>query len=97
MLLDGRLCDDEIGRDLPGRGRRHEGVVRQRGAAQGGQHVEFPPGQVRYGGTAQFSLGGEILAGQPADPAPRRAERHHVAVLQDPASHRAAVHPGPVA
>jgi len=36
VLLDRRLGDDQVGRDLACGGRGHEGIVGQRGPAQGG-------------------------------------------------------------
>ncbi len=74
VLFDRRLGHDQVPGDLPGRRRGHERIVGQRGAAQRGQHVEFPPGQLRHGGTPQLGLGGQVLSwsGRRPGTGPRR-------------------------
>jgi hypothetical protein len=96
MLLDRRLGDHQVGRDLVRRGRRGKGLVGERGPAQRGQHVPLTAGELGHGRTAQLGLGGDLLLRDAADPAARRAETQHVALVQDPAGDGTPVHPGSV-
>jgi len=96
VLLDRRLGDHQVGGDLVRRRRGGEGLVGQRGPAQRGQHVQLAAGQLGHGRTAQLGLGGDLFLRDAADPAARRAETQHVAVVQDPAGDGTPVHPGSV-
>ena len=69
MLLDRRLRHDQVGGDLAGRRGGDERLVGQGRAAQRGEHVQFPAGQLGAGRAPQLDLGGEVLTGDPADPA----------------------------
>ena len=61
MLLDRRFGDDEVGRDLAGRGRGDECLVREGGPAQRGEHVGLATGQFGSRLPAQSDLGGDVL------------------------------------
>jgi hypothetical protein len=61
VLLDRCLRHDQVARDLLGRGRRDEGVVGERGAAQRYQHVKLAPRQLGGRGAAEFRIGGELF------------------------------------
>jgi len=93
VLLDGRLGHYEVTRDLPGGGGRDERVVGQRGTAQGDEHVELPARQFGGCGAAQLGIGVQVVARYALDPAARRTEAQHVAVVEYPAGDRTAVHP----
>jgi hypothetical protein len=97
VLLDGRLGDDELVGDLPGSGRGDERVLRQRGPAQGRQHLRLSARQCRRVGMAEFGLrGGNLVDAGAGDPAAGVAERDDVAIGEQPASDRSSVHPGAV-
>src|SRR5438094_443639 len=96
VLLDRRLRHDEVGRDLPGCRGGHEGLVGKGRAAQGREDVQFAAGQLGARRAPQLDFGGDVLPGDAAHPAARRAEAEHVAFFEDPAGYQPPVDPGPV-
>jgi hypothetical protein len=97
VLLDRRLCHDQVSGDLPGRRWRDECLVGQRRAAQRSEHVGLAAGQLGCRLPAQLDFGRDALVHQRAHPAARRAEAEHVAVLEHAAGGGTAVDPGAVA
>ncbi len=96
MLLDCGLGDDKLGGDLPCSRRSDERVRAEGRLTQRGDHIELAPGQFGRNAAAGVGLGQHVLAGQSSDPAALRAERQHVAVLQQALGGELAVDSGAV-
>ena len=75
VLLDRGFGHHQVGGDLAGGGGHGERLVRQRGPAQRGEHVELAAGQLGRGRPAQFGLLGQVLlrAGRRSGSGPRRS------------------------
>src|SRR5215469_5678390 len=82
MLLDCRLGDDQIGRDISCRSRGDEGIVAKSWLAERSHHVDLAASQLGHGRPARVRLRHWALTRQATDPAALRAERHDVAVFQ---------------
>jgi len=92
MLLDRRLGDHQVARDLLRRRGHDKGIVRQRGTAQRYQHVKLASRQLRGRGAAEFRVGRQFLLRQPPDPAAGGAEGEDVTIVEHTAGDGPPVH-----
>jgi hypothetical protein len=96
MLLHCGLGHDQVGRDLPGGGRRDECLVRQSRAAQRSEDVNFAARQFGRGRPAKLHFRSDLFVGDTAHPAASGAKAYDITILENAAGDWPAVHPRPV-